>query len=37
MDAGFSTAGVDVRGGFITDTGERVKLPEITEGKEAIG
>lgn len=35
VDAGFSTARVGVRGGFISDTGEGVKLPEITEGKEA--
>ena len=37
MAARFSTACVDVRGGFISDTGEGVKLPEITEGKEATG
>ena len=35
VPAGFSTAGLDVRGGFITDTG--VKLQEITEGREATG
>ena len=35
--AGFSTAGVDVRGGLPADTGAGVRLLEITEGKEAIG
>ena len=35
--AGCPTAGLDVRGGFITDTGAGVKLLESTEGKEASG
>ena len=34
---GFPTAGVDVRGGFITDNEKRVELLVVTDGKVTIG